>query len=96
MESVFQIAQDTVQYSTVDKANSKDSTVNSTVTYNEDEVIDCLTDLIPNHDYKPWYKKQLRLLGYERFMEIVQKARAGSDTSSNLFIWMLKNHGIVK
>lgn len=93
MESIANTLQAT-QYSTVAKASSNYSTVDSTVSSNE--VLECLNDLIPNPDYKPWYAKQLRLLGYDRFMEIVQKARAGSDTPAVLFRWMLQNNGIVK
>jgi hypothetical protein len=60
------------------------------------EVIECISDLIPNLDYKPWYEKQVRNLGYDRFMELVKKARSTSDTPAVLFKWMLRNNGIVK
>jgi hypothetical protein len=66
------------------------------VSYNEEEILSCIADLIVNPDYKPWYGKQLRTLGYDRFMELVQKARAGSDTAATLFKWMLMHNGMVK
>lgn len=86
------IIKDTVQYS-----NSSLNTLNnSNSTVAPSEVLRSLTDLIPNDGYNPFYLKQLKLLGYARFMELAQKARQTSDTPQRLFTWMLKNNDIVK
>ena len=71
------------QYSTVNKTNK------TTVQYSN------LTDVI-NEEYLPWYDKQRRLLGDKRFLELVTKARQGSDTPKILFRWMLKNSDLVR
>lgn len=55
-----------------------------------------LSDLIPDDGYLGFYVNKLKDLGEDRFMEIAQKARAGSDTPAKLFAWMLKNHEIVR
>lgn len=85
----------TVQYSKIIKQN------NSTVlyTYDSDKLIETfknLSDLIPNDGYYPFYSSKARQLGMGRFMELAQKARAGSDTPARLFCWMLKNHELVQ
>lgn len=81
----------TVQYSNSNLNNLNNS--NSTVTTKE--VLSSISDLI--HDsYQPYYAKQLRLLGYKRFIELANKARAGSDNPQKLFSWMLKNNTIVQ
>lgn len=67
---------------------------NSTVTTKE--VLSNIADLIPNPDFNPWYAKHLRLLGVARFMELANKARAGSETPQVIFKWMLNNHRIVR
>jgi hypothetical protein len=46
-------------------------------------------------DYKPFYVTKLNTLGYPRFMELANKARAGKNPA-RLFFWMLKNNEIVK
>ena len=84
----------TVQYSN-SSSNEPLGYSNSTVPSTED-VLSSLTDLIINADYNPWYAKQLRKLGYNRFMELANKARAGSESPQTLFKWMLKNNKIVK
>lgn len=66
---------------------------NSTVVITE--VFGNLTDLIPEDDYKPFYVSRYRKLGYRRFMELANKARAGREPQ-RLFFWMLKNNEIVK
>lgn len=79
------------QYSTVNKtSNLQYSTVNLS------NVLANLTDVIPNDGYAPFYARQLQTLGYDRFMELANKARAGSDTPQRLFCWMLKNNELVK
>lgn len=78
----------TVQYDTVIKP------VRTTVQYSKEEAVELFShfpDLIPNKDYYPWYRRRLIVIGYERFMELVPKARAGSDTPAILFKWMLQN-----
>ena len=89
--SVSQIIKDTIQYSTVNN-NLNNSTVQLPIS----EIFKNLTDLIPDDGYKPFYNRKYQQLGYERFMELAQKARAGSDTPQRLFCWMLKNHELVK
>lgn len=54
-----------------------------------------LTDLI-NEEYLPWYDKRRKQLGDKRFMELANKARAGSDTPKVLFRWMLNNQELVR
>lgn len=82
----------TEQYSTVTvnkNLNNSNSTVNSTT------VLRNLSDVIPDDGYYPFYLRKLNHLGYERFMELANKARAGSDTPAKLFCWMLKNNQLV-
>ena len=79
-------------------SNSKLTKVNysnSTVTVTFKEICSNLTDIIPDDDYKPFYAKQYRELGYDRFIELANKARAGR-TPDRLFFWMLKNNEAVK
>lgn len=75
--------------SNINNLNNSNSTVNPTT------VLSNITDLV-HEGYEPFYIKQLNLLGYERFMELANKARAGSDTPQRLFCWMLKNNMLVK
>lgn len=77
------------QYSTVNNNNLNNSTVSVTT------VLDNLTDVIPRDGYWPFYAKMFKQLGYSRFMELVQKARASSDTPQRLFCWMLKHNELV-
>lgn len=84
---------DKSQYSNSDSNSGNLNNSNSTVT--PKEVLASVSDLI--HDgYQPFYVKQLRLLGRTRFMELANKARAGSEDPQKLFAWMLKNNEIVK
>lgn len=69
------------------------NTSNSTVQIKE--VFRNLTDLIPEDDYKPFYVSRYKKLGYKRFMELANKARAGR-APQRLFFWMLKNNEVVK
>lgn len=55
-----------------------------------------LPDLIPDDGYGGFYVNRFKEIGYERFMELAQKARAGSDTPAKLFAWMLKHNELVK
>lgn len=71
------------QYSTVNKQQT------TTVQYSS------LTDVI-NDTYLPWYDKQRRVLGDRRFIELANKARAGSDTPKILFRWMLQHSELVR
>lgn len=80
----------TVQYSKLPLGN------NSTVQLPIVEVFKNFSDVIPNDGYYPFYERQYRLLGATRFMELVQKARAGSDTPAKLFAWMLKHNELVR
>jgi len=54
-----------------------------------------LTDVL-NEEYLPWYDKRRRELGDKRFIELANKARAGSDTPKILFRWMLVHPELVK
>lgn len=81
----------TVQYSNSNLTKLSNS--NSTVSVRE--VFVNLTDLIPDDDYKPFYVSKYNRLGYVRFMELANKARAGK-TPQRLFFWMLKNNELVK
>lgn len=81
----------TVQYS-----NSNNNLTNSNSTVDPTTVLRSLTDVIPDDGYYPFYIRQLNSLGYERFMELVGKARAGSDTPARLFCWMLKHPELVR
>jgi len=78
------------QYSNSRLNNTNNS--NSTVTIKE--VFNNLVDLIPDDDYKPFYVSRYQKLGYKRFMELANKARAGREPD-RLFFWMLKNNEIV-
>jgi hypothetical protein len=75
--------------SNLNNLNNSNSTVEPTT------VLVNLPDLI-HEGYEPYYIKQLNRLGYARFMELAQKARAGSDTPQKLFSWMLKHNEIVQ
>lgn len=81
----------TVQYS-----NSNSNINNSNSTVDPTTVLSSLTDIVPDDGYTGFYINRLRTLGYERFMELAQKARAGSDTPAILFAWMLKHNELVK
>lgn len=86
VENITDVA--TVQYSKLKTLNNSNSTVEPTT------VLDCISDLV--HDgYQPYYIKQIKQLGVERFMELANKARAGSNTPQLLFSWMLKNNKII-
>lgn len=76
------------QYSTVNN-NLNYSTVEATT------VLDSLPDLV-HRGYEPFYAKKLEVMGYSRFMELAQKARAASDTPQRLFSWMLKHPELIK
>ena len=81
-----------IPQSTLTKLQYSTSTVNKnliTVQYSN------LTDVI-NEDYLPWYDKQRKAIGDKRFMELVAKARAGSDTPKILFRWMLNHQELVR
>lgn len=74
---------------------------NSSVQYSYDsdkiiQIFKSMSDVIPDDGYYPFYSKMIRELGTHRFMELVAKARAGSDTPARLFAWMLKNPDLVK
>lgn len=77
---------DTVQY-------SKLSLINSTV--KPLDILSNLTDVI-HEGYEPFYVKQMKLLGHTRFIELANKARAGSNTPQKLFCWMLTHQEQVK
>lgn len=76
--------------------SSLNSFNNSNSTVATKDVIMSISDLIPNPDYTPYYIRKLKALGVKRFMDMANKARAGSDTPAVLFKWMLKNPEIVK
>lgn len=81
------------RYSTVTvnkNLNNSNSTVEPTT------VLHNLSDIIPDDGYYPFYLKRLNELGYQRFMELANKARAGSETPAKLFCWMLKHNKIVQ
>lgn len=81
----------TVQYS---NSNLNNLTNHSNSTVTTKDVLSSITDLV-HEGYEPFYAKQLRRLGTPRFMELANKARAGSETPQKLFSWMLKNNEIV-
>ena len=68
---------------------NKNSTVSLT------NVFSNLTDIIPEDDYWPFYVSYYKKLGYKRFIELANKARAGK-TPDRLFFWMLKNNEAVR
>ena len=78
------------------------STVNNKLNYSTvatvapEVVLSNIVDLIKNPDYKPYYSAQLKKLGAARFMELTNKARAGSETPHVLFKWFLNNPEQVK
>lgn len=88
MESI----KDTVQYSNsnLSKINNSNSTVEATT------IIKNLSDVIPDDGYNPFYLNKIKELWQARFIELAQKARAGSDTPAKLFCWMLKHNEMVK
>lgn len=94
--SVIKLHQDT-KYSNSNSNsninNIKYSNSNSIVTVSQ--VLHNLSDLIPNQTYIPFYVSQYRKLGYTRFVELANKARAGRSPA-RLFAWMLKNPEIVQ
>jgi hypothetical protein len=94
-ETAFQIAQDRYSTSTSRIKVLNYSTSTNTGTVTNQDILNNLPDLI-NPDYKPWFSRQLRLLGYDRFMELANKARAASDTPQRLFRWMIQNNELVK
>jgi len=67
---------------------------NSNSTVEITTVFSNLTDLIPEDDYKPFYVSRYNKLGYKRFMELANKARAGKQPP-RLFFWMLKHNELV-
>lgn len=78
-------------------SNSSSKEPKNTVTVTVSEVFKNLTDVIkPEDDYMPFYVKKYRSLGHARFMWLVGRARAGSDTPDRLFFWMLKNPDLVR
>ena len=79
------------QYSTVtvNNLNYSNSTVDLTTVFGN------LSDIIPEDDYRPFYVSHYKKLGYNRFMELANKARMGK-TPPRLFFWMLKNHQAVR
>lgn len=79
-----------LQYSTVNKQSNY-----STVQYSGEEILNNLPDLI-NEAYLPWYSKKIQLIGGKRFIEIANRARAGSDTPKVLFRWMLNHPELVR
>lgn len=81
------------QYSNSDSSLNSLEYSNSTVPTNE--VLKAISDLV-HEGYEPYYAKYLRKLGHTRFMELANKARAGSDNPQKLFSWMLKNNDIVR
>jgi len=91
--SFDQVAQD--KYSTSNRKAKEFNYSTSHSTVLTQDILRNIHDLI-NPDYTPWFAKQLRILGYTRFMELANKARAGSDTPKELFRWMLRNNEIVK
>jgi fatty acid/phospholipid biosynthesis enzyme len=60
------------------------------------KIFSSLSDVIPDDGYTGFYVNQLKRIGKERFVELANKARAGSDTPAILFCWMLKNDGLVR
>lgn len=85
MESVG----DVLQYSNKPRANY------STVTVTIKVALAQTGDLIANPSYKPWFAKKAKELGTRKYLELAQKARAGSETPNVLFKWMLLNPEIV-
>lgn len=88
---------------TVNTVNSKINNLNNSIQFNSKQykalsnteitrIFANLHDLIPDDGYTGFYINKLKTLGLDRFMELAQKARAGSDTPQRLFCWMLKNH----
>lgn len=55
-----------------------------------------LSDVIPDDGYLGFYVNRMKQMGLERFIELANKARAGSDTPAKLFCWMLKNDELVR
>lgn len=82
--------------------NSSLPKVNNSIQYKQytvsrmNSIFKSLPDLIPDDGYGGFYVNRFKEIGYERFMELAQKARAGSDTPAKLFAWMLKNNEIVR
>ena len=77
----------------VAKVLARNSTVTKNINYST--VLYSIEDLI-NEGYGPFYAKKLETIGYNRFMELATKARAGSDTPKRLFCWMLNHNELVK
>lgn len=77
-------------------SNSKLNNINNSNSYSNDltNVFSNLVDLIPEDDYRPFYVSHYKKLGYKRFMELANKARAGKQPQ-RLFTWMLKHNKIV-
>lgn len=88
----MQSLQDELQYSNsrFTKVNNSNSTVEATT------IIKNLPDVIPNDGYTGFYLNKVKELGAARFVELAQKARAGSDTPAKLFCWMLKHNELVR
>jgi len=79
------------QYSNVNLGLNKFNHSNVTV----EEVIANLSDVIPDDDYRPFYVSRYNKLGYNRFLELANKARAGKNPVK-LFCWMLRHQEIVR
>lgn len=84
-------------------SNSNNININNSNSYSKiyttEQILDLLNnlnDVIPSDGYGGFYVNQFRRLGYDRFIELVNKARAGSDTPAKLFCWMLKNDKVVR
>lgn len=88
-DKAFDVA--TVQYSN----SSKTSFTNSNSTVTVEEIFANLSDVIPDDDYRPFYVSKYNQLGYKRYVELANKARAGKQPA-RLFFWMLKNNGVVR
>lgn len=87
----MQSLKETLQYSNSNLKSKEYS--NSTVSVGE--VLTNLVDIIPDDDYRPFYVSRYKTLGYKRFMELANKARAGKNPP-RLFFWMLKNNELVR
>lgn len=88
----MEILSSVLQYSNVKQQEQIYS--NSNVTVDIKNIFNNLSDIIPDDDYRPFYASRYRILGYKRFMELANKARAGRQPI-RLFVWMLKNNEIV-
>lgn len=95
MQSLSTLIKDNKQLTVNSNINKFNLTVNS---YTAKDILPILSnyeDLIPD-DHRGWYVKRLKEIGRDRFIELANKARAGSDTPERLFNWMLKNNEAVR